>query len=336
MPLFRLNIQSLSRSTGRSAVAAAAYRAGERIRDQRTGTLHNYSARKDVVHREILLPGSAGANVPDWATDRARLWNEAEGAERRRDSCVAREYQVALPCELGPSERLSLAREFAHEIADRYGVLVDLAIHDPKPEGNPRNYHAHLLTTTRVVSASGFGNKTGLDLSFEERLNQGLQGHREFHHLRERWAVLTNEAYRAAGLNLRVDHRSLVAQGIDREPRHLPYGVYQREQRRMRRDIADILTDRYRERIAANQLSQASQISQVSETPQNPPAAPAAQPPDSLRDATAPVHSRIEELQRQARESWLSLRQKSAADGTAAPSPELDSQSRADEEDLAL
>src|SRR5579872_1407557 len=118
MAFFRFAVKSVSRSDKRSAPAAAAYRAGARIRDERTGELHNYQRRRDVTHTQILLPASA-AQVPDWVLDRSRLWNEAEAAEHRRDSRVAREYQLSLPHELDDAQRLSLAQGFAQEIADR-------------------------------------------------------------------------------------------------------------------------------------------------------------------------------------------------------------------------
>ena len=320
MPQFHLHIKSISRSAGRSAPAAAAYRAGERIRDERTGALHNYSRRRDVVHTEILLP-SALAGRADWALDRARLWNVAEAAERQRNSLVAREFQVSLPHELTAPQRLELARRFAHEIAERHGIVVDLAIHDPKPEGDPRNYHAHLLATTREASATGLEGKAGLDLSYAEGLQRGLAGRKEMHFLRERWAALTNEAYRDAGLDLRVDHRSLAEQGIDRAPqRHLPFVAYQMERRRLRREIADSVAERYRERVAENLGSQAA----VAATD----AVPAA--PTAL----GPHPAAVEELQRRARESWLALRREAAA--SAGPQRERATPSAEMDEDLSL
>ena len=307
MPLFRLNIKSVSRSEGRSSVAAAAYRAGERLRDERTGKVHNYGRRRDVVHTEILLPSPVSGAVPDWMKDRAQLWNAVEVAERRRNSRVAREFQVALPHELSAPRRLELARSFAREIADRYGVLVDLAIHDPKPENDPRNFHAHLLTTTRAVGAAGLGAKAGLDMSLQQSLQRGQMGLREMHFIRERWAVLTNAAYRDAGLDFRVDHRSLLEQGIDREPRHKSYVAYQIEQRQLRRESNEMLADRYRERVATSQSRQPEEAPSVAST----------------------ADARLEELRRRARESWRASR------GREAPEPEPEPMPSA-EEDLGL
>ncbi len=221
MAIFHLQIKPVSRSSGRTATAAAAYRSGERIRDERTGALYNHSERDDVLHKEIFLPSQL--DRPDsgmeWARDRSSLWNTAEKAEQRSNSRVAREYLVALPAELSAEQRVTLARTFSREIADRYNVAVDLAIHAPRPEGDPRNFHAHLLATTREVTPEGLGAKTGVDMAGEARSERGLPPSRqEFRTLRARWAELTNAALREANVEARIDHRSLEAQGVDREP----------------------------------------------------------------------------------------------------------------------
>jgi ATP-dependent exoDNAse (exonuclease V) alpha subunit len=325
-------MKAISRSAGRSAPAAAAYRAGERIRDERSGHLHNYTRRQDVVHTEILLPSALGAGAADWARDRARLWNAAEAAEHRRDSRVAREYQVSLPHELCAAQRLELVRRFSREIADRHDIAVDLSIHDPKSDGDPRNFHAHLLVTTREIGETGLGRKAGLDLSIPESLKRGLKGLREMHFIRERWAVLTNDAYREAGLDLRVDHRSLAAQGIDRVPkRHIPFIAFQMERRRMRQEIADGIAERYRERIAASAPQQemlaSGQVATTAPTPLNP-------------NTTG-----ADEVRRRARDAWLALRREAAAsagparvtDRDASQAPERSSEAAAArDEDLAL
>jgi ATP-dependent exoDNAse (exonuclease V) alpha subunit len=332
MPQFHIDMKAISRSAGRSAPAAAAYRAGERIRDERSGHLHNYTRRQDVVHTEILLPSALGAGAADWARDRARLWNAAEAAEHRRDSRVAREYQVSLPHELCAAQRLELVRRFSREIADRHDIAVDLSIHDPKSDGDPRNFHAHLLVTTREIGETGLGRKAGLDLSIPESLKRGLKGLREMHFIRERWAVLTNDAYREAGLDLRVDHRSLAAQGIDRVPkRHIPFIAFQMERRRMRQEIADGIAERYRERIAASAPQQemlaSGQVATTAPTPLNP-------------NTTG-----ADKVRRRARDAWLALRREAAAsagparvtDRDASQAPERSSEAAAArDEDLAL
>jgi ATP-dependent exoDNAse (exonuclease V) alpha subunit len=255
MAMFHMEIQPIQRSAGRQATAAAAYRSGERIRDEQTGELHNYSRRKDVLHTEIFLPAKVDASQMEWALDRATLWNAAEAAEKRSNSRVAREYQVSLPSELAPSQRLELGRKFSQELADRYGVAVDLAIHEPRAGGDPRNFHAHLLTTTREVTPAGLGAKMGIDMQYRERLKGGLpSGRAEFFALRERWAVLTNDALREANIEARVDHRTLRAQGIDREPKpFIPIGAYKMERSGVRSPVAERLREDYRARVQARE-----------------------------------------------------------------------------------
>jgi len=146
--------------------------------------------------------------------DREQLWNAAERAETRRNSRVAREYLVSLPHELNPDQRIALAGALSREIAERYGVVVDSAIHAPRAGGDPRNFHLHLLATTREITAAGLGGKTGLDLGITQRHERGLVNSiQEFRALRARTAELVNEALQAANVLVRVDHRTLAAQG---------------------------------------------------------------------------------------------------------------------------
>ncbi|HEV2270591.1 MAG TPA: MobQ family relaxase [Steroidobacteraceae bacterium] len=255
MAIFYVKFNPVSRSSGRTATAAAAYRSGESIRDERTGVLYNHSNRDDVLHKDIFLPSrfdQADAGM-DWARDRSILWNTAEKAEQRSNSRVAREYLLALPAELSAEQRVTLARAYSREIADRYNVAVDLAIHAPRPEGDQRNFHAHLLATTREVTPQGLGPQTGVDMTGEARSELGLPPSRqEFRTLRARWAEMTNEALREANSEARIDHRSLEAQGIDREPRpRLPWGAIAAERRGERSEIAERIRERHRQRFTA-------------------------------------------------------------------------------------
>jgi hypothetical protein len=176
MAIYHLSMKPLSRSSGRSAVAAAAYRAAENLTNERDGITHDFTRRSGIEHAEIALPGdkiSADGHValgdgPDWARDRSALWNAAEAVERRKDSRVAREIEVSLPYELSAEQRLTLTREFAQSLASRYGVAVDFAIHSPHGHTDTRNHHAHLMLTTRKVvdvaaPALGVGQATCLD-----------------------------------------------------------------------------------------------------------------------------------------------------------------------------
>lgn len=306
MAIFHLDIKPVGRSSGRTATAAAAYRAGERIRDERTGALYNHSKRDDVLHKEIFLPSRlerADAGM-EWARDRSTLWNAAEKAERQSNSRVAREYQVALPPELSAEQRVTLARSFSREIADRYNVAVDLAIHAPRPEGDPRNFHAHLLATTREVRPEGLGPKTGIDMEGGVRSELGLPPSRqEFKALRARWAELTNEALREANVEARVDHRSLEAQGIDREPRpRLPWSAIVAQRKGERSKVAERIREEHGERIAARNET-AAEKGVAGSTERIPDGAAKR---DSSRETAPPLD--MEARRRQAVRNWLEHR----------------------------
>jgi ATP-dependent exoDNAse (exonuclease V) alpha subunit len=309
--MFFMQISSVARGAGRRATAAAAYRAGERIRDERSGELFNYGRRQDVLHTEIFLPGQFDGMPVSWARNRQKLWNTAEHAEKRHNARVAREYQISLPAELNSGQRIALARAFSRHLAERYKVAVDLAVHEPRPGGDPRNFHAHLLTTTREVTPAGLGAKAGLDLQPLERRRRELPDHRqEYLNLRERWATLVNEALREANVAARVDHRSLAAQGIDREPfPRIPLMQLKMEQRGVRSELAERLRAQYLERVQRRLERSAGRASLESA-----PGVAGARavegggkgphPPAQIQD--------VEEIRRQAREAWLLLRPKEA------------------------
>jgi ATP-dependent exoDNAse (exonuclease V) alpha subunit len=311
MASFYLQISSVGRGAGRRATAAAAYRAGERIRDDRSGELLNHTGRRDVLHTEIFLPRQFDGAAIAWARTRERLWNTAEHAEKRHNAKVAREYQVNLPPELNAAQRLSLARAFSQEIAERYKVAVDLAVHEPRPGGDPRNFHAHLLTTTREVTPAGLGAKAGLDLSALERRRRELPDHRqEYVNVRERWASLTNEALREAHVTARVDHRSLAAQGVDREPQpRIPLMHLKMEQRGVRSELAERLRADYRERLE-RRTEHIPERREAGITTERVEAARTADQARATGSAALPATrpTDAEEIRRQAREAWLRLR----------------------------
>ena len=201
MAIYHLAVKSVSRSTGRSAVAAVAYRAG--VAD---GLMHDYTRRGGVEDAFIVAPEGA-----EWAQDRSALWNAAEAAEKRKDAKVAREYELALPAELDAGQRRDLVRVFAEDIRDRYGVAVDAAIHAPHDYGDDRNHHAHVMTTTREVGPDGLGAKT-------RQLDVRSTASVEVEAIRERWAGRVNDALEHAQVAERVDHRSYERQGLDIEP----------------------------------------------------------------------------------------------------------------------
>jgi ATP-dependent exoDNAse (exonuclease V) alpha subunit len=285
------------------------------------------SRRRDVLHAEIFLPGQFDAGSPAWARNRERLWNTAEHAEKRHNARVAREFQVTLPSELSADQRVALARTFSREIAERYKVAVDLAVHEPRPEGDARNFHAHLLTTTREVTPAGLGAKAGLDLSGRERRRRELPDHRqEYVNVRERWAALTNDALREANVAARIDHRSLAAQGVDREPGpSIPLMHLKMEQRGVSSEVAERLRTEYRERVQRRlqrtaERSESEAAGKATTERAQPSATPTAQTND------------LEEVRRQAREAWLRLRPKEAE---RAPEPRRDNaQGREDDQSL--
>lgn len=251
MAIFRLDIQPLGRRAGRSATNAAAYRAGERIRDERTGRTYDHTQRTDILNKEIVLPSAFVGAEPTWSRDRSTLWNHAEASEKRRDSRVAREFQVALPAELSDRQRLELTRAFSRELADRYNIAIDMTVHAPREGGDPRAYHAHLLATTREVTAEGLGRKASLELGDKQRQERGLlSSPAEYKAVRERWADLTNQVLREAHIDARIDHRSLAAQGIDREPRpSIPHRFIAIERQGGRSTVAEQIRERYRQRV---------------------------------------------------------------------------------------
>jgi hypothetical protein len=180
-----------------------------------------------------VLPTECARKDINWARDRETLWNAAEVAENRSNSRVAREYELALPHEMNRAQRVELVRSFSQGIADRYGVAVDFSIHAPHREGDERNYHAHVLTTTRTVEPGGLGAKSEIEWSEGNRKRAGLApGPEELTTIRAQWAELTNERLQALSLDARIDHRTLEAQGIEREPTtHLGPAVASMERR---------------------------------------------------------------------------------------------------------
>lgn len=184
--------------------------------DERTGLVHDYTRKGGVVSAEIIAPDGGSA-------ERGALWNAAELAENRKDSRTAREWIVALPAELDAGQRRELAVSFGAELARRYGVAVDVAIHEPDREGDNRNHHAHILTTTRRVSrgAAGelvMGDKSSIELADKKRRELGLgPAADEVKAIRQLWEQTANRALERAGSTERIDARSLKDQGIDRE-----------------------------------------------------------------------------------------------------------------------
>jgi hypothetical protein len=204
---YHCSVKPVSRSAGRSVVAAAAYRLGERLHDERYATTHDYTRRRGVEAVFTVAP----ADSPDWAHDPESLWNAAERAETRKNSTVGREVELALPSILSPGERQRITEEFATALVERYHVAVSVAIHAPSRNGDERNHHAHLLFTTREILPDGLGKKTRV-------LDDRKTGPQEVLKLRELAADIINKSLAAANSDIRVDHRSFKERGIEREP----------------------------------------------------------------------------------------------------------------------
>ncbi len=252
--IYYLDVKLFGRGSGSCTVSAAAYRAGERLRDERTGRTFDHSQRNDVMHKEIVLPSRFAAAAMHQFRDRAWLWNAVELGESRANAALAREYLIALPHELTHPQRVALVQTFARELADRHVFAVDLVIHAPRPHNDPRNYHAHLLTTRREVSPAGLGARIGMDLHWSAQLQErGINcALKDIHVVRERWATLANQSLREANVDARIDHRSLKAQGINREPLpYIPVAARSMEARGQRSEIAERIREAYRARVQA-------------------------------------------------------------------------------------
>jgi hypothetical protein len=261
---YHCSVKPVSRSAGRSVVAAAAYRLGECLHDERYATTHDYTRRRGVECAFMVAP----ADAPDWAHRPEDLWNAAERAETRVNSRLAREVELALPAFLSPRERQAIAEEFARTLVERYGVAATVAIHQPG-KGDERNYHAHILFTTREMTPDGLGKKTRI-------LDDLKTGPQEVSKLRELAADIINRHLAAVNSDIRIDHRSFQERGIEREPTtHLGPAVSEMERRGKPTERGDI----NREAQAVNTLVEErnavdAEIAQEQERLSNPPTTP--------------------------------------------------------------
>ena len=226
MAIFIASTKSISRGKGQSAVASASYRAGVELEDKRYGKTHDYSKKHGVMSADIILPTAlAAANA---GISRSELWNKAEAAEKRVDARVAREWLVNLPYELSEQDRKELAHQFAQTLADRYSTIADCAIHEPTQKeidrgADPRNFHAHILFTTRTAALDGnheiiLTDKASIELSDNNRRSLGMaRVSHEIKEVRQIWEQIANEKLAEHDHKL-IDSRSYAAQGIDIEP----------------------------------------------------------------------------------------------------------------------
>jgi len=210
LAIFSLSASTISRATGKSVVAAVAYRAAVSLHDRKRDLRFDFTRKSGVIQSGIIAPPGA----PSWASDRAELWNRAEEAEdsstRHAIAKTGREFRVALPHELDQAEQIELVKEFAQFLVDRYGVAADWALHKPDHHGDQRNIHTHVTTSTRRLGPDGFAEKIRI-------LDSPKTSGEQMEQIREKWAELANAALERAGSTARIDHRSYQSQGIDRE-----------------------------------------------------------------------------------------------------------------------
>ena len=199
MSIYHLHAQVISRKDGRSSVAAAAYRAAQKLIDKLTGLIHDFTRKRGVDFSLVMLP----PNAPSRFSDRNVLWEEVEKIEKRKDAQLARELDVALPQCLPREAQIELAKQFVQDTFVKAGMCADLNVHD-LDSGNP---HFHVMLTTRDVDADGFGKK-----------NRAWNDRDLLVHWREQWAAYANAALEKHGFDDRIDHRSYAEQGIDKVP----------------------------------------------------------------------------------------------------------------------
>ncbi|MGX5700966.1 MobQ family relaxase [Acinetobacter kookii] len=207
MAIYHFSEKNISRSDGRSAVACAAYRSGEKLIDHTYGKTQDYTKKNGVEYSCIYAPDNTNKKL----LDRQNLWNAVEQAEFKKNGEIklsarlAKEYEVALPHELTNEQRKNLIDDFCKKLVDKHGLIVDASIHAPHDDN--LNCHAHIMFTTRKVNDKGeLGAKAR---EFNDKGPQLLKN------WRETFAIVTNDHLERAGLDVRIDHRSYKDQGRD-------------------------------------------------------------------------------------------------------------------------
>ena len=250
MAIYHLCIEIISRGKGKSAVAASAYRSGEKIKNEYDGIVHDFTRKGGIAHTEILLP----QNAPQEFSDRGTLWNSVEKIEKSKNSQLAREIEVALPKELDREKQINLVREYVKENFVKVGMCADIAIHD-KNDGNP---HCHILLTMRPLNEdTTWGAKSKKEYILDEngekvKLKNGNYKTRKVNttdwneqdkaeEWRKAWADITNKYLEENSIQEKVDHRSYLRQGIEQIPTiHLGVSATQMEKRGIATDRGNI------------------------------------------------------------------------------------------------
>lgn len=255
MALYHLTVSQIRRSAGQSAIAAAAYRAGECLYSDYYGEYSDYTRKGGVICSEILLPPHA----PLEYQDRATLWNTVEQVEKHKKAQLAYSFDIALQNELSMEENIALAREFVQRCLVDKGMVADFAVHAPdKEDGGIPNPHFHVMTTMRPINPDGtWGQKQRREYVLDDEGNRVLDrnGKPMFNAVpttdwgspetleewREAWCRMVNEKFAKKGLDVRIDHRSYVRQGIDLIPTvHEGPTVRQMEAKGIRTDKGEL------------------------------------------------------------------------------------------------
>ena len=250
MAIYHLCIKIISRGKGKSAVAASAYRSGEKIKNEYDGIVHDFTRKGGISHTEILLP----QNAPQEFSDRGTLWNSVEKIEKSKNSQLAREIEIALPKELNREKQIELVREYVKENFVKVGMCADIALHD-KNDGNP---HAHILLTMRPLNEDKtWGAKSKKEYILDEngekvKLKNGNYKTRKINTVdwneqdkaeewRKTWADITNKYLEENSIQEKVDHRSYQRQGIEEIPTiHLGVSASQMEKKGIATDRGNI------------------------------------------------------------------------------------------------
>ena len=233
MAIYHLSIKIISRGSGKSAVAAAAYRAGETIKNEYDGIVHDYTRKSGIVHTEILLP----ENAPAEYSNRAVLWNAVEKSERYCTAQLSREIEIALPVELTREQNISLARRFIKENFVTAGMCADICIHD-KDGTNP---HAHVMLTMRPIESNGKWGQKSYTVNGKKIPTVDWNDRDKADIWRKAWEDYCNAELYANGFDITIDHRSYEKQGIEQLPTiHLGAAVSQMEKRGIRTERGDI------------------------------------------------------------------------------------------------
>ena len=263
--------KQIQRSKGRSSVAAAAYRSGICLTDDRTGLVHDYTKKSGVEFCRIYTPD----NAPPWAADRQALWNACEAKENRSNSCTARELEIGFPHEFNAMQRREAGNKICRELMQRYGCAVDISYHNPSQTGDQRNYHAHILFTTRGFVEStkdGWSAKKYREFNNDRIVVDGektTRGKQEIVSLRDFTAKQFNLIAERDGIDLQVEHLSFSKRGIDREAtQHRGNTATQMERNGKRSRIEDM--NEHRQRRNSERAMQHAQAARDSANQANP------------------------------------------------------------------